>query len=254
MAIVENMDPPKQSALETLRESLDQPIMDTREPEEVYVPTLEGDVQPFSLEGTPLAYPGLFTLGNRGGGSCFFHSIAQAFYAPYLEGYDSRRQVPFDPDAFVRQLRDDIARELQAPRVKTIEGSPSWFESLSRGALPSLSDTDLDGERVDLQTLQDLLRSDGSLGDSSAEIMIEMLSTILELDIYVIDTASGDVVQIDHELIYQGRPSCVLVHTPGHYELLVVGNSQNEYRTLFDTTDPFIERLKERLATAKTSP
>lgn len=242
----------RQTAIDILQESLDNPMKNPQDESEIYVPNLDGSIKPLDMTKSPLNVQGVYILGNRGGGSCLFHAIAQAFYPPYIEGYDSRRETPFNPESFIAKLRKDLAMELGLPRIKTAEGSPIWYDTLARGKLGSIA-KGAKGEGLPMESditlkgLQRSLLSGESLDDYSGELMIEFLGSLLELDIYVIDSLTLDVVRVDTELLHQGRSSCVLLNTPGHYELLLQDDAGTGYKTLFETTDPFIEAVKSRI-------
>jgi len=172
-----------------------------------------------------------------GDGSCYFHAIIDAFFLPIRTGVLDGQ--PFDRFQFVRKFRADLAKLLLQPRPGY--GGKTYYETLSRGELKDLS-TSL--KEVSIENMMNLLNS----GNSVSYIYHELISDVLDLDIYILNAENEDVYMIDSDLnlYYKGRNSIVLFYLPGHFELVSIMR-KNELITYFEAKDPFIKKIKKRL-------
>lgn len=172
-------------------------------------------------------------------GSCFFHAIFLGYYRPYQIGYEGGRLL--DRKKFVRNFRDELAKKLEEPVNPQDNNSKILYQTLSNGELESI------GKEVpeySLENLQETLRT----GVAVDNAFMEIVSDVLDLDIYILDAKTKDVYPIgtSGELYHKGRRTVVLLYLPGHYELVGI-KLNNSIQTLFSPNHDFIESIRERL-------
>ena len=175
-----------------------------------------------------------------GDGSCFFHAIAYAYYIPYRLGHIDG--VPMDRRSFVRNLRRDLSHILEEPSV---EGGPMIYDMLCRGHLRKFSEG---YENYSLDNMKKELKSSYSVDGG---IYIELISNLLDKDIYILDSGKRDVYVLgDYDLYYKKRSSIVLLYTGDHYDLVGLQDSDG-IKTLFSPRHPFIRAIQHRLLSIK---
>lgn len=188
----------------------------------------------------------MYRLSNPGSGSCLFYSVIQGIYAPLTQGYDDSLTSVVDQQKFIMNLRRKMARELENRVDLMVEESETWYDHLSGGTLEEQSRT---VKEYSIENLKQLLVS-GRTPDLESEILIEFMSKLFEVDIYILEEDSGDIVYLD-DSYYEGRTSVILYHTTNHYELLVRKESDGSYVMNFKSGDNLIEDLKTRLRERK---
>lgn len=184
-------------------------------------------------------YPSLVRIRTDSDGSCFFHAITKAYFKPYVAGKLNGRAL--DRKKFIRGLRNDLSDKL-ASRVRPKDPeSPIYYEILSRGELPKISESI---PSYSLKSLQQLLRS----GKPVDNIFNEFVSNELDKDIYILDYNKQDVYITgqDSDILYKDRDSIVILYIPGHYELIGV-LEEGKIQTLFDPDHPFISSIRNRI-------
>ncbi len=179
-----------------------------------------------------------------GDGSCFFHSIINAFYIPYRLRSQPRHLI-------VRQFRIALATKLTS-RIKS-KDNKTYYQVLSDGQLPILAKN---LPEYSLENLQKQLLTINSW--VTGYFYQEYISDLLDKDIYILDNATQDVVlthKSDKDMLYKGRNSIVIIFLDGHYELVGIreggspkaGNCSNPeipiFRTHFPYDHPFIQLL-----------
>lgn len=171
-------------------------------------------------------YPGMVRRGQPADGSCYFHAIADAFFAPYHA--KSHRQ-----EEIVLRMRKELAHRL-----------PEAYHKLSRGGLESFGKA---LPEYSLRGMQKILLA----GVAVDYVYQEFISDCIDKDIYIIDSTIQDVVVMsiqDDDILYKNRESIVLLFLPGHYELVGCRRvADREYvQTLFLPDDPFILAIRAR--------
>lgn len=178
----------------------------------------------------PFSYPNMYRKDEIKDGNCFFHSVLDAFYIPYMTANSRMNKTDF-----VKKLRSELAVSLDKEYLK-----------LANGQLPAL--TKLTNE-ASLESLKKLLDSNKSI-DSRFN---ELISNMINKDIYILDETTKDVYMTatDANLIYKNRSSIVLhvqseYYESGHYDLIGVMRDDQLY-TLFSPTDEFIVAIRTRM-------
>jgi hypothetical protein len=182
---------------------------------------------------SPFHYDGMIRKKEIADGSCYFHSISDAFYGPYQSGKINKRE-------FIRKLRSQLSTILSSKNEQGIR----WYDSLSRGQLKELSET---MPEVKLENMMELLDSNKFVDNKFNEFM----SNIFDKDIYILDHQKKDVYMTgkDNDILYKNRESIVLIwYNQNHYDL--VGIIENKKLvTLFPHNHEFITTIRKRLAT-----
>lgn len=172
-------------------------------------------------------------------GNCLFHSISNAFFAPYhkekLRGeHMSRYQI-------VSMLRHELSRKLGEPISKD-PGAPTYYDLLNGG------NTKVFSEAVPEFTLSNMkreLKSNNPLGFG----YLEFIGNALEKDIYILEGKRCDIYS-SHELpftIKGNRKSIVLYYIEGHYELVGLELADGTFATHFEPNHSFIRALNKRV-------
>jgi hypothetical protein len=139
--------------------------------------------------------------------------------------------------AFVKQLRRQLSELLPSERYPGI----SWYQSLSHGELPVLS------ENVPEYTLENMIFE----LDSSSwvnHLYNEFISDILDIDIYFIDINNSNVYLTgdEYELLYKNRNSILIGYTEGHYETIGLCDGDT-FTVSFLPNDILIEKIREKI-------
>ena len=169
-------------------------------------------------------------IGAIGDGSCMFHSILQGFNKTYI---NSSIQ---DKIKITRQFRNDLSNILD----EEINGK-KCYNQLSRGQLQDFS------KSVPETSLANMKRSLSS-NDWGDIRFLELISNILNIDIYVIWSKTKDLYNLgDTELYYKNRDSIIILNT-GNIHFDTIGlKTENGNRTLFDKNEPVIKQLRAKL-------
>tara|TARA_R110001599_G_scaffold349372_2_gene577687 strand:+ start:348 stop:3398 length:3051 start_codon:yes stop_codon:yes gene_type:complete len=180
-------------------------------------------------------YDNLVRIGSIGDGSCFFHSVLNA----YLKHYQTNPDRTFRTN-FVKNLREELASSL----ADVIDGKQRYdltiFPELREQQLAGVDFEAIFNQKIDfsLPGVQKLLTSSEHLGDE----MYNFASESLGIDIYVLRLEDDLKVHLD---TYKspGKRSVVIVGKNCHFE--VVGLEKDGlYQTFFSPNDPFILKIR----------
>ena len=165
-------------------------------------------------------------LETIGDGSCFFHAILQAFNKTYIDSSDSEKKK------MTQQFRKDLSNVLRDDNI---------YEQLSRGSLQEFSK---EYPPASLENMERDLRG-RVWGDQR---FLELVSTVLEIDIYIFYNKIGNLYNTgDHELYYKNRDSVVIINNNNfHFETIGL-KSENGIQTFFDKDDPIIKNLHSKM-------
>jgi len=186
-------------------------------------------------------YEGLTRLAVPAQGSCLFHTIAKAYFKPYILGEHQGKKL--NRTKFIQRLRQDLSKMLGQKINPSDPKSKTYYETLSHGEFVRISK---EMPEYSLQSMQE------ELADSSkpvSDIYNEFISDQLNIDIYILDYEKQDVYMNggDSNLLYKNRPSVVLLYLPNHYELIGIAKG-NSISTNFAPDDPFIQYIKNRMS------
>jgi len=178
-------------------------------------------------------------------GSCLFHCIANAMNKSYKLG--EKNGKPFDRSSFIRGFRKELALKLESRVDSTDPESKIWYDTISRGRLREFTEGEElhpDAARYTLEEMQNELMSSNPVDF----IYNELISEILNVDIYILDNNTRDVYMIgnDVSLYYKNRNSIVILYMPGHYDLVGI-NTNNGIRTFFGPNHQLIETIRDRI-------
>lgn len=166
----------------------------------------------------------LVSVPTIGDGSCMFHSILQAFNRTYIQSSIAEKRK------MTRQFRNDLADVLD----KKINGE-LCYDKLSRGSLKSISSH---VPEVSLKEMKRSLKSN-EWGDYR---FLELISNILELDIYVIK--EDNIYKLgDKDLYYKHRDSIIIFNDDNVHFETVGAKTENGIKTLFDKNDSIIKQF-----------
>ena len=168
----------------------------------------------------------LVKLQTIGDGSCFFHAILQAFNKTYIGSSFSEKKK------MTQQLRRDLADVLSYDKM--------YFE-LSRGTLEEFSKA---YPPASIEAMEADLRGN-VWGDQR---FLELISTVLEIDIYIFYNEIGKLYNTgDPELYYKNRDSVVIMNNNNfHFETIGL-KTENGIQTFFDKDDPIIKNLYSKV-------
>lgn len=197
-------------------------------------------IRRITLKNIP--YKELVLIPSYSDGSCYFHSILQAFSTDYLnlKNYDEK-------NIFIKNVRSKLSEHLFVidSNGKTI------YENLSNGLLKELSS---ENKTVSLEYMEKELKSNNPVN----EIYQELISNVFDIDIYIIDTHTEDVYMLGapYENLYKNRNSIFISYQRpflgeiGHYETLgIIRNGKVD--TFFETNDEFTLLVKKRFDVKK---
>lgn len=162
-------------------------------------------------------------------GSCLFHSIAKAYFKPYITG--KLNDQDFNRKEFIQNLRKDLSKKLKLD-----------YDKISKGELPKISK---EMPTYSLENMEKELDSSSSVSN----IYNEFISNQLNIDLYVLDGIKKDVYMTgtDDSLLYKDRKSVVILYLPGHYELIGIMHHNDNIETYFSPDSPFILQIKQRM-------
>ncbi len=160
-------------------------------------------------------------------GSCFFHSIVFATNIDYLNNPNKRFNI-------VSSLRSKLAEVLELKK-----DDKTWYEYLSRGELENLSK---DLNEYSLENMKKELLCMGPVDEK----YFELISDLLNIDLYIINSNTNKLINLDKDIYYKNRFSVILYfHPSGHYDILSVKRN-DIYYVLFKPDDPCIQSLKSQ--------
>lgn len=165
-----------------------------------------------------------------GDGSCMFHSILQAFNKTYNTLDNNGKRF------MVRDFRNDLSDVL----TEEIDGM-TIYDTLSRGKLKEFSNF---YPPASLKVMQRDLKNN-TWGDIR---FLELLTNILDLNIFIIDKNKSDVYHTgDSELLYKHRDSIIILNINNiHFD--TVGLKTNHgIKTLFDKDDSIVKTMLSKV-------
>lgn len=188
-------------------------------------------------EGGPFSYPKLYRWKTNIEGS-IIHAILNASWKPYQSGIFEGKAL--DRIQFVRELREQLADRLGQP----VNGpnSSTYYQLLLRG---NIAEEARQRPELSVERMKVVLRTENFLG----EIFLEYLSNYFDLDIYIIDLKSMEIMlsRIEDSLLFtRTRNSIILGFINNHYELISVKTGEKDYPALFTPTAPIIRKLWQR--------
>lgn len=185
----------------------------------------------------PFKYPNMVKFSVPSDGSCLFHSLALAYNQVYRLEKEGDQFI--SRQEFVRKLRNELANLLASPIDPLDSQGKRYYDIISRGTLYELSKT---FPEYQLENMQETLRRNEPID----YVYFEFLGDAFDKDIYILDGVKKDVYRTGEEGLYQkGKPSIVLLYTPGHYEL--IGVIDQTVTTLFSPNSDFIQYIKTRI-------
>ena len=193
------------------------------------------ELEPLNWVGEKFNYDGMYRKKTPGDGSCYFHAILDAYFVPYRTGRLNGKLL--DRFSFVKKFRKDLASLLSQPRIN----GKTYYETLSQGELPSLSKA---MPEVSINSMKN-----GLVSFNSVNYMYhELVSDVLNKDVYILDSKSKDVYIIDSDLdlYYKKRNSVVILFIPGHFEVVGI-TVDGTLETYFHHKNPFIQAIRRRI-------
>lgn len=203
----------------------------------------------------PLRWPrhsDLVVLPTAGDGSCALHAIVQAFHADYQAGRTSDG-MPVNRGAFVRAFRNEMAEMLDKPSEG--EGTPVWYDRLSRGRLEDYAEA-----TKEIEDMPDLTRSGFAkhLRSSSwlGQEIVEYVGTLLGIAVFVLlEDETGTTRGIysmgkESDLYYKGYSKAVIIvsHANKHFSTVGRRESDGAIRTCFDMDDALLREFLQEMS------
>ena len=182
----------------------------------------------FTIKNLDIDFVRIPTIGD---GSCMFHSILQGFNKTYISSSVREKQE------ICRAFRKDLANILS----EKIDGK-ICYNQLSRGSLKEISKF---VPEASLQSMKNSLDS-SEWGDYR---FVEMLSNILNLNIFIIDYSKKDFYYTgDNELfIKEGRDNIIIMNSSNiHFDTVGVKTDEG-VRTLFSYDEHIVKKLLSKL-------
>lgn len=226
-------------------EAPDDDLITPAQPEE-YPPKQQGVVSHYSASRNnyyvSIHWPqfqrwNLVRFATPADGSCLFHAIANAYFAPYhTETWDGRK---ITRNSIVRSMRKELSDKLSQKDPKT---GLTYYEQLNNGNTKNFSSS---VPEFSLDKMRQTLDSDGHVGYG----YMEFIGNAIERDIYILSGRHQDVYNSDElRLTIKGnRPSIVLYFASNHYELVGTKNSDDSFSTHFKPSHSFIQHLYNRV-------
>jgi len=174
-------------------------------------------------------------------GSCFFHSLAKAYFKPYIVGKIGDKV--FNRKEFVHNLRKDLSKTLGLKIEPENSNSKTYYQTLANGELEKIS------KELTEYSLENMQKELESFSTPISNIYNEFISNQLELDIYILDLVKKDVYMTGTEdhLLYKNRKSVVVLYMPGHYELIGLIHKNKNVETLFSPDSALILQIRKRM-------
>lgn len=182
-------------------------------------------------------------IGTISDGNSLFHAIFRAFSEPYITSHIDGKGI--SKREFIRNIRNELAMKLGQPDLNGIRP----YDTIAKGQLPKLVLEEGDrAKQFKLENLQQELKHSSIIHP----VLLEFVSSVLNIDIYILDLFREDVVTNipDRQGMYQGRKSIVIIFIDdqgmGHYETVGVLNV-GVTDTFFEPSDVFIEGINQRI-------
>jgi hypothetical protein len=206
-----------------------------------------------NLEYEKLNWEGVFKNFNlirirtEADGSCFFHSLAKAYFKPYIIGKIG--DATFNRKEFIKNLRKDLAITLGTKINPENPGSKTYYQTLSNGELEKSS------EAIPSYSLENMQKALKTFTKPVSNIYNEFISNQLDIDIYILDGKKKDVYMTgtDDNLLYKNRKSVVILYiqgskgNPGHYELVGSMQKNTNIETCFAPDSALVLAIRKRM-------
>ena len=165
-----------------------------------------------------------------GDGSCMFHSILQSFNKTYNTLDNNGKRV------MVRDFRNDLSDVLS----EEVDGV-TVYNTLSRGELKEFSNF---YPPASLKVMQRDLKNN-TWGDIR---FLELLTNILDLNIFIIDKNKSDVYHTgDPELLYKERDSIIILNTNNiHFDTIAL-KTNHGLKTLFNKEETIVKIMLSKV-------
>lgn len=174
-------------------------------------------------------------------GSCFFHSIANAFFTPYHTEVFNGKKV--SKTEIVAHLRKELADKLSEKVVGN--DKLRYYDILNNGNTSNFSKQ---VPEFSMERMQSELASNHPIGYG----YLEFVGNQLDKDIFILDAERNDVyITNEEDLTIKNRNSIVLYYIGAHYELVGILNDSHSYDTYFHPQHSFIQFLKDRINNLK---
>lgn len=189
----------------------------------------------------------LIRIRTEADGSCFFHSLAKAYFKPYIVGKIG--DSSFNRKEFIQNLRKDLAMSLALKINPEDPQSKTYYQTLSNGELEKKS---MEIPECSLENMQKELKN---FTKPISNIYNEFISNQLNIDIYILDMKKKDVYMTgtDNRILYKNRKSIVVLYIegkkglPGHYELIGLLHKRKNLETFFAPDSSLILAIRKRM-------
>lgn len=178
--------------------------------------------------------PNLVIVPTIGDGNCYFHSVLRAFNTSYINA-----KTTFDRVNLARTFRNALADHLLETDPLT---GMDYYSGLCNGNLEEFS-------KGVKEYSKEYLRKELLSSEPVDNIYQELISNVVNKDIYIIDSETKDIycTGSNYSLYYKGRNSIVIYYKPGHYEVVGIKRKNGNIDTLFTPEHEFIQICKNRL-------
>ena len=179
-------------------------------------------------------------IGSISDGSCFVHSVLNA----YLKVYQTNPDVKFRKE-FVKNFRRDLSHTLRFPdpnnpdKIRYETAADGQFANLYAEQLLGLKFEDVFGQKVDfsIEGLEKRFDSSDYLGDE----VYSYVADLLNINVYVMRLTSKDLYP--HLNTGEGKKSIIISGNGYHFE--TIGVERNGlYQTFFESDDPLILKIR----------
>ena len=182
-------------------------------------------------------------IGTIGDGSCFFHALLKAFYAPYAN--KNKYSIRVD---LARKLRRDLASILEMKDPDSV-ANETYYQTAAKGSWVEYSKQQLIGANfgVDfrLPAIQTSLNSSGDVGDE----VYQFVGDLLGINIYVMNATQIDLhPMLNTSIGGRYQPSVVIAGNGYHYETVGIDSGLGVgIQTVFYPNDPFLIALRSKI-------
>lgn len=170
-------------------------------------------------------------ITHQDGGSSIVHTCLNAIYKPYRNG--KLHSLDISQVEMVAMFRRELAQALGVEKSPGVQ----YAHLLCNGAWVADLTTDIENMYLRL----------ANPGCEFDDIMIEHLSNVLNIDLYIISAESRELLTNVPLIRYQKRSSVVILQLRKHYELLGLVLPTGEHVTHFDHSYPWIQRLYQQI-------
>lgn len=176
-----------------------------------------------------------FTLG---GGNCLLHSILNSCFLPYRTGILDGKNT--DRTIIVKNLRREIGESL----TKKDNNDKILWEKLYDGHMKEFSEEGV--EEYSLNSMKSMFDSNQPLGDGA----LHLISELLNINIFIMDGVKKDLYvtnEYKYSIVNSRLKNIMIYYHNGHYELIGIERSKNEFITLFNNNCDIIQILLNKV-------